>query len=235
MFHRKEPGESCSIPRDFTGNRQKFDELLADRQKIFFRGVIESFQSSEGPFHCGEPGSVVRAAHILLIDAIRQGSQRIPQRRDYRSGNWRHDVETFSEIAVIFADEENLNQLAALDSCQQGCQPGEYPMEYTPDERRRAERYPIKADVSVHTSGGETLTATAVDISSSGMLLKLVEPFPFQLGDEVSVDVDLPNDPEKAFSAWGLARVVRVDGTHSAVQLAAGSFGSLIEGSGAKE
>ena len=47
---------------------------------------------------------------------------------------------------------------------------------------------------------------------------------PLRLGDEVTVEVELPDDPDKALSVWGLAKVVRVDGPQSAIQLSAGNF-----------
>ncbi len=97
-------------------------------------------------------------------------------------------------------------------------------MESSPDDRRRATRYPIEARVNLRTTSGCTLTATAVNISSSGMLLQMREPFPLALGEEVTVEVDLPNSSDQTWSVWGLARVVRLDGVHSAVQLSAGSF-----------
>lgn len=97
-------------------------------------------------------------------------------------------------------------------------------MECSPEEKRRAPRYPIEALVNIRTESGHTLTATAVNICSSGMLLRLAQPFPLSLGEEVTVEVDLPDPFDKALSAWGVATVVRLDGLHSAVQLSAGSF-----------
>jgi len=93
-----------------------------------------------------------------------------------------------------------------------------------PEERRRAIRYPIEAQVKIHTTCGQCLSATAVNISSSGMLLQMLQPFPFNLGDQVTVEVDLPDHADKALSAWGLATVVRLDGLRSAVQLSGGHF-----------
>lgn len=73
-------------------------------------------------------------------------------------------------------------------------------------------------------ANGETFPATAMDISSSGMLLHVGLPCPLDLGEEVNIEVDLPDSPDKALSVWGLAKVVRLDAAHSAVQLRAGSF-----------
>lgn len=100
-------------------------------------------------------------------------------------------------------------------------------MECSPADKRRAPRYPIEAPVNVQTKSGHRFTATAVNISSSGMLLQMTQPFPLNLGEEVTVEVHLPDAFDKALSAWGLATVVRLDGPHSAVQLSAGSFEPL--------
>jgi hypothetical protein len=103
------------------------------------------------------------------------------------------------------------------------------PMESSPDktdseERRRAVRYPIEAQVTIHTKSGQSSTAKAVNISSSGMLLQLPQPFSLNPGDEVTVEVDLPDEPDKALASWGLGTVVRLDGLGSAVHLSAGHF-----------
>jgi len=97
-------------------------------------------------------------------------------------------------------------------------------MESSPEERRRATRYPVEARVKVRATSGRVFPATAVNISSSGMLLQMPQPFPLSLGEEVTVEVDLPGSSDKALSVWGLAKVVRLDDLHSAVQLSAGSF-----------
>ncbi|HTS48009.1 MAG TPA: PilZ domain-containing protein [Bryobacteraceae bacterium] len=97
-------------------------------------------------------------------------------------------------------------------------------MKSGPEERRRATRFPIEARVNVRASSGRTFTATAVNISTSGMLLQVPQPFPLSLGEEVTVEVNLPGSSGQAVSVWGLAKVVRLDGLHSAVQLSAGSF-----------
>jgi c-di-GMP-binding flagellar brake protein YcgR len=97
-------------------------------------------------------------------------------------------------------------------------------MESSTEDRRRARRYPIEAQVNVHTKSGRKFTATAVNISSSGMLLQVAQPFPLSLGEEVTVEVNLPDSSDQALPVWGLAKVVRLDGLHSAVHLSAGSF-----------
>ena len=97
-------------------------------------------------------------------------------------------------------------------------------MESSPEDRRRARRYPIEAQVNVHTKSGRKFTATAVNISSSGMLLQVAQPFPLSLGEEVTVEVNLPDSSDQAWPVWGLAKVVRLDDLHSAVHLSAGGF-----------
>jgi len=91
----------------------------------------------------------------------------------------------------------------------------------TTEERRRASRYAIEAWATVQNAQGEIFSATVIDISSSGILLHVGEPAPLRLGDEVTVEVELPDDLDKALSVWGLAKVVRLDGLRSAIQLSA--------------
>jgi hypothetical protein len=91
-------------------------------------------------------------------------------------------------------------------------------------ERRKSPRYPIEARVVIHQGTGEPVSGAAVDISSSGMLVHLDRPIPFHLGEEVTVEVELPPHSGKPFSPWGIGRVVRLDGERSAIQLCAGTF-----------
>ena len=91
-------------------------------------------------------------------------------------------------------------------------------------ERRSAPRYPIPARVVVHRESGAPIPATAVNISSSGMLVCPDQPTPLAIGEAVTVEVELTSHCEKALSAWGIGRVVRVDSGCTAVQLHAGSF-----------
>jgi PilZ domain len=100
-------------------------------------------------------------------------------------------------------------------------------MEHLQEEKRRALRYALPARVAVRRATGETIAASAVNISSSGMLLEVGQPFSFQLGEEVAVEVELPDHPDQPLSHWGLAKVVRLDGFRSAIQLSAGSFDPL--------
>jgi len=95
-------------------------------------------------------------------------------------------------------------------------------------ERRRAPRFPSSAKVVVRGHGGEAVCGTAVNISSSGILAQLDGQVSFRPGDEVTVEVALPEDPGKPFSSWGIGKVVRLDAEHAAMHLSAGSFYPLV-------
>ena len=95
-------------------------------------------------------------------------------------------------------------------------------------DRRREPRYPIEAKVLVRRQNGEMIPAQAVDISASGMRLYLrQEPCPLVLDEEVTVEVELRERPDKPFSAWGLGRVAYVDGAGAGIQLYGGHFDRL--------
>ena len=98
-------------------------------------------------------------------------------------------------------------------------------MEHEPAERRLEARYPIEAKVIVHKNSGEAIRATAANISGRGMLLHVEQPSGLCIGDPVTVDVELPDDHDKPFAAWGLAKVVRFTGSHFGIQLSAATFG----------
>ena len=100
---------------------------------------------------------------------------------------------------------------------------GDRQMECGQGERRRAARYPIRVAVTVTNNSG-TIRANADNISTSGMLLRVEQPTAFRIGEEVSVEVELPDNPGEPFSAWGLARVVRIEDGGFGVQLLAGTF-----------
>jgi hypothetical protein len=97
-------------------------------------------------------------------------------------------------------------------------------------ERRREVRYPSDAKVMVHRNGGQATSATAADISTAGMLLHVGQPSEFCVGEEVTVEVELPDNPGAPFSYWGVARVVRVDGVRFAIELRAGTFDRRDQG-----
>ena len=100
-------------------------------------------------------------------------------------------------------------------------------------ERRRETRYPLEAKVLIRKKSGETLRASAVNISSSGMRVCIEqEPCPLQLDDEVTVEVELPDSPGKPFSAWGLGRVAYLDRAVAGIQLFGGEFDAHPEPDG---
>ncbi|HYW47246.1 MAG TPA: PilZ domain-containing protein [Bryobacteraceae bacterium] len=91
-------------------------------------------------------------------------------------------------------------------------------------ERRKEARYPIEANVMVHKSSGETIPATAVNISSAGMLLHVGQPSQFSVDEEVTVEVELPDNRGQPLSSWGAAKIVHIDGCRFGIQLDAGTF-----------
>ncbi len=99
-------------------------------------------------------------------------------------------------------------------------------MDREPGERRKEQRYPIRAGAVVHTSSGRTLPATATNISSFGMLLHIEQSSALAVDEQVTVEIELQDDPAKPFSSWGVARVARIDGSHFGVQLYGGTFDS---------
>jgi PilZ domain len=95
---------------------------------------------------------------------------------------------------------------------------------YQPGERRKEMRYPLRANVIVRTPGGEAMQATASDISSSGMKLHFAGPCPLARDQEITVEVELSEHPDKSFSSWGVGRIAYVDRDGAGIQLAGGQF-----------
>jgi hypothetical protein len=93
-------------------------------------------------------------------------------------------------------------------------------------DRRKETRYPIQAGAIIHTSGGTAIPATATNISSFGMLLRIDRPSTLSLDEQVTVEIELPDDPGKPFSSWGVARVAHIDGAYFGIQLSGGTFDS---------
>jgi hypothetical protein len=91
-------------------------------------------------------------------------------------------------------------------------------------DRRREVRYPTEANVQLRKKDGDTMRATAVDISSSGMRIRFGEHCPLRLDEDVTVEVELVEYPDKPFSAWGLGRVAYVSGGDAGIQLFGGQF-----------
>ncbi len=97
-------------------------------------------------------------------------------------------------------------------------------------ERRKETRYPVQAKAIVQKKNGETIVATAVDISSSGMRLRFDRRCPLQVDEEVTVDVELRERPNQPFSAWGLGRVAYINERGVGIQLLGGQFDPLPAG-----
>jgi PilZ domain len=112
----------------------------------------------------------------------------------------------------------------------ENCRKAQMATEKRPPERRREGRFPVKAAVIVRKASGETVRATAVDISSSGMRLCLEKGTVLVVGEQVTVDVELPELPHKPWSAWGFGRVAYVDATGAGIQLFGGQFDPLSIG-----
>jgi hypothetical protein len=91
-------------------------------------------------------------------------------------------------------------------------------------ERRNAIRYPIEAKVLVHKSQGQSVPAMAGDISGAGMLLHLEQSSGFTPDEVVTVEIELPDHPDKPLSSWGIASVVRIVGNDVALRVCAGTF-----------
>ena len=97
-------------------------------------------------------------------------------------------------------------------------------VEHKGAERRKAIRYPVAAEAAVITKDGHTILATAVDISSAGMRLRFGGPCLLAFHQEITVEVQLPGDPDKLFSSWGLGRVAYINGNEAGIQLRGGKF-----------
>lgn len=91
-------------------------------------------------------------------------------------------------------------------------------------ERRRERRYAVPAKVIVRRGDGGGMTAAARNISDTGMSLDVAEPAALSVGEEVTVEVELEDDPERAFSTWGVAKIVRKDSCNLGIQFYAGTF-----------
>lgn len=96
--------------------------------------------------------------------------------------------------------------------------------EHKGTERRKERRYPFEAKVTLRNKDGVIIRASAVDISSSGMRVRFGHDCPLALNDEITVEVELPDYPDKPFSAWGLGRVAYLSGGDAGIQLFGGQF-----------
>jgi len=96
-------------------------------------------------------------------------------------------------------------------------------------ERRKELRYPLTAHVILSKENGERIAATAVDISSSGMQLRLDRPAALEADEVVTVEVELPDRPERPFSSWGIGRIAHLDSSRMGIELAGGCFAGQDE------
>jgi YD repeat-containing protein len=96
--------------------------------------------------------------------------------------------------------------------------------DYDGSDRRKEIRYPLEAKVIVRTKNGEATHAMARDISSSGMKLHFAEPSRLAQGEEITVEVELAEYPDRPFSSWGVGRIAYVDSSGAGVQLLGGQF-----------
>lgn len=121
-------------------------------------------------------------------------------------------------IALAPTDKENLGDVAPQDKR----------MEQLSVERRREPRYPIQAKVMIKKDSGQTIPAMALDISSSGMRLHIDQhPCPLCLNENVTIEIELPDIPDKPLSAWGVGRVAHIGSGMAGIQLVAGHFHPL--------
>jgi c-di-GMP-binding flagellar brake protein YcgR len=92
-------------------------------------------------------------------------------------------------------------------------------------ERRREPRFSIGAEAVLRRCDSQqSYPATTVNVSAGGLLLKLAETCPFQVGEHLICEVALADSAERALASWGVGRVVRVDQVNMAVELKAAVF-----------
>jgi hypothetical protein len=96
-------------------------------------------------------------------------------------------------------------------------------------EKRRAPRFPIPAPATVRNGNGQQVAGSVVNVSSSGILVDLAELLDIAHGDEVMVHIDCPAEPDFPLPAWGMAKVVRMDGARLALELFMAGFHPLPE------
>ncbi len=76
-------------------------------------------------------------------------------------------------------------------------------MQPEPD-RRRETRYPIEAEATVELRREkDTIPATTVDLSESGVFLRFKAPVQLAVGDEVTCEFKVRHGPDKALPLLG--------------------------------
>jgi len=76
---------------------------------------------------------------------------------------------------------------------------------------------------------GEPNPAKTVNVSTGGVLLRPANPLDLAIGDEVSCDIDLHENPDKALPFWGVGTVVRLEGDRAGIELKAAVFDGVAE------
>jgi len=100
-----------------------------------------------------------------------------------------------------------------------------------PDHRKfipRELRFLIEAGATVEVSkNGQTICATTVNMSSSGVLLHFEEPVQLEVGDQVTCEFRVEHEADKPLPYWGVGNVVRVEDRRVAILLKFGGFAPL--------
>ncbi len=76
-------------------------------------------------------------------------------------------------------------------------------------ENRREERFPLEATAFIERETGERVPASTVNVSGSGVLVRLEAESQVRLGEFVTCGVNLYE--KKPPQSWGTGRVVRID------------------------
>jgi len=91
-------------------------------------------------------------------------------------------------------------------------------------DRRREPRFEIGAQAVVwRPNENEKYRAVTLNISGGGLLLQL-NSHPFEVGDEVTCEIELAEPQEHPFASWGVGQVVWVDQNNTAIELKSGIF-----------
>ena len=122
-------------------------------------------------------------------------------------------------------------KMSSPGTCRKRLNPrSHHKMQPEPD-RRRETRYPIEAEATVELRREkDTIPATTVDLSESGVFLRFKAPVQLAVGDEVTCEFKVRHGPDKALPYWGTGTVARVEGLGAGVVLAAVIFDVVEHG-----
>jgi len=96
-------------------------------------------------------------------------------------------------------------------------------------ERRREARHPIEASATIQLyRNGEAVDGTTIDVSSSGLRLKVMDHSRLRVGDEVICEVVPPQDEGKGKGVWKTGRLVRINQNEVAIQLSSGALDPIL-------